>query len=189
MKKIICLYGRPASGKTTQAKRLIAEFDYSYFGMGERLRSETDSGSDLGRKIQSYVDRGTLIPDDYMIKIIEDVGRKMEKNILIFDGFPRMISQARMLEKIIQKSDLEMEAFVYLKVSTDEARRRIKSRSETSQRKDDQNIEAVQNRLDVFERESLPLLDYYRQLGKLIEIEGEMNINEVYTDLKRKLGK
>jgi adenylate kinase len=187
MKKIICLYGLPASGKTTQAEKLVKEFGYSFFGMGERLRAEINSESELGKKIKRYIDEGKLIPDEYMIQVIKNVGQEILEKGIVFDGFPRMISQAHILEDIVKELDMEISAFVCLNVSPEEALKRIKARAEISGRGDDKDAEAIKNRLDAFNKESIALLDYYRSKNHLIEIDGEMSIEEVYSTLRKNL--
>lgn len=187
MKKIICLYGLPACGKTTQAEKLVKEFGYQYFGMGERLRAEVNSKSELGQKIKSDVEGGKLISDDYMIQVIKNVGQEILAKGIVFDGFPRMISQAQMLKDIIEELNMKISAFVYLKVTPEEALRRIKARAEISKRSDDKDAEAIKNRLDIFHKESTTLLDYYRSQNCLIEIDGEMSIEEVYSTLRKSL--
>jgi len=187
MKKIICLYGLPACGKTTQAEKLVEEFGYSYFGMGERLRAEVNSKSELGQKIKSDVEGGKLISDDYMTQVIKNVGQEILEKGIVFDGFPRIISQAQMLKDITEELNMKISAFVYLKITPEEALRRIKARAEISKRSDDKDAEAIKNRLDIFHKESIILLDYYRSQNCLIEIDGEMSIEEVYSTLKKSL--
>jgi len=187
MKKIICLYGLPACGKTTQAEKLVEEFGYSYFGMGERLRAEVNSKSELGKKIKSYVEGGTLIPDECMIQVIKNVGQEILEKGIVFDGFPRMISQAQMLKDIVKELNMKISAFIYLKVTPEEALKRIKARAETGGRGDDKDAEAIKNRLAAFNKESITLLDYYRSQNCLIEIDGEMSIEEVYSALRKSL--
>ncbi len=187
MKKIICLYGLPACGKTTQASKLIEDYGYSYFGMGERLRAEVASDSNLGKKIKSYVEGGTLIPDDCMIEVIKNVGAEIKEKGVVFDGFPRMISQAYMLEDIIKEIDMKVDAFICLNVSPEEALRRIEDRAKINNRHDDKDANAIKNRMDVFKQESIVLMDYYRSQNKLVEINGEMSIENVYTKIKEEL--
>jgi len=189
MGKIICLYGLPACGKTTQAVKINNEFNLIQFGMGDRLREEIASGSELGQKIKSYVDAGTLISDDLMKQVIENVGESIKDKGIIFDGFPRMISQAKMLEEICQNIDKEIDYFFYLKVSHDEALKRLTERAKITGRSDDLNPEAVKSRMSVFDTESKILLKYYQKNGKLIEIDGEMSIEDVYNEIKKYLEK
>jgi adenylate kinase len=187
MKKIICLYGLPACGKTTQAEKLTTEYGYSYFGMGERLRAEVASGSKLGERIKNYLTEGTLIPDDCMIEVIKNVGMEIKEKGIVFDGFPRMISQAYMMEEIIKEIDMKVDAFICLNVSPEEALRRIEDRAKINERHDDKDANAIKNRMDVFKQESTILMDYYRQQNKLVEINGEMSIEDVYTKIKEEL--
>ena len=187
MKKIISLYGLPACGKTTQAEKLVKEFSFSYFGMGERLRAEVESRSKIGNEIKKYVEGGKLIPDKYMVQIIQNLDQEILEKGIIFDGFPRIISQAQMLKDIIEKLNMTMTAFVYLKITAQEALRRIKARSKIGERIDDKDTNAIKNRLAAFNKESIVLLDYYRSQNCLIEIDGEMSIEEVYNALKKSL--
>lgn len=187
MKKIISIYGLPACGKTTQAEKIAQEFGLIQFGMGDRLRSEIESGSELGQKIKNYVDQGTLITDELMAEVIKHVGSGLKEKGIIFDGFPRMISQAKMLDEITSELDLQVDAFFYLKISPEEALKRIAQRSQTGNRADDKDASAVKNRMGIFNQESTILMDYYRQQNKLVEINGEMSIEEVYTEIKKEL--
>lgn len=187
MGKIICLYGLAACGKTTQAELIKNEFGFIQFGMGDRLREEIASGSNLGQKIKTFVDAGTLITDDLMGEVIKNIGSEIKENGIIFDGFPRMISQAKMLEEIGAELGEEIHKFFYLKISPKEALRRIAARAELTGRTDDKDKDAIKNRFGVFERESKILLDYYGQNEKLVEINGELRIEEVYNEIKKNL--
>ncbi len=183
MKKIISLYGRAAAGKTTQANLLHEKYGFYQFGMGERLRAEIESGSELGEKMRPYVEAGTLIPNELMEKTLGNVFVETKDDGLMFDGFPRMIDQAKMMEDALEASSSELDFMFYLKVSTEEAVRRIQARAELTGREDDKNPEVVKMRLAVFDQESTAVLDYYRQNGKLIEIDGEKSIEEIFEEI------
>lgn len=187
MGKIICLYGLAACGKTTQAEKINAEFNLFQFGMGDRLREEIASGSELGQEIKKYVDSGTLISDELMGKVISSVGETIKEKGIIFDGFPRIISQAQMLEEISAGLGQEVDKFFYLKIKPETALARIAARAELTGRADDKDADAVRNRLGVFEKESSALIDFYRNKGILVEIDGEMSIDEVYEEIKKSL--
>lgn len=180
MKKIISLYGLPACGKTTQAEKIAKNFGLFQFGMGDRLRAEIQSGSELGQKIKGIVDKGILIPDEDMIQVVSNCDQQAKETGIVFDGFPRMINQAKMLDEILAKSGLTVNKFFYLKISQEEAVRRINERSAITGRVDDKDLDAVKNRIGIFNEQSAILIDYYRQQGKMIEIDGEQSINEVY---------
>ncbi len=187
MGKIICLYGLAACGKTTQAEKLSKELGFWQFGMGDRLRAEIQSGSELGQKVKTYVDQGILITDELMAEVIKNVGDKAKAQGIIFDGFPRMISQAKMLDQVMQEMDIELAGFFYLKISTELAVQRITARAEIENRPDDKDPAVVKNRLDVFAQESVPLLEYYRQKNKLVELDGNKSIEEVFAEIKKHL--
>jgi len=187
MVKIISLYGLPACGKTTQAEKLVKEFNLVQFGMGDRLRAEIASGSDLGERVKNDVASGRLISDELMAKVIEHVGEEIKTKGIVFDGFPRMISQAQMLDDITTELDLKVTAFIYLKISPEEALRRIEARAQLGDRADDKDASAIKNRMSVFQQESTILMDYYKSQNKLIEIDGEMSIEEVYAEIKKHL--
>ena len=187
MAKIICLYGLPACGKTTQAEKLVKEFNLIQFGMGDRLRAEIESGSDLGQKVKSDVDQGRLISDELMAEVIKHVGKDIKTEGIIFDGFPRLVSQAQMLNKIAAELDLAVTTFFHLKISPAEALRRIEARAQNGHRADDKDTRAIKNRMGVFRQESASLMDYYQTRNKLIEIDGEKSIEEVYTEIKKYL--
>ncbi|MFA4942099.1 MAG: nucleoside monophosphate kinase [Patescibacteria group bacterium] len=189
MGKIICLYGLPACGKTTQADKLVKEFGLVQFGMGDRLRAEIESGSDLGQRVKSDVAQGLLINDQLMSEVIKHVGKDIKEKGIMFDGFPRLISQAKMLDEIAAELSVTVNAFIYLKISLEEALRRIEARSQTGNRADDKDASAIKNRMGVFNQESTILMDYYRAQNKLIEIDGEMSIEDVYTEIKKHLEK
>jgi len=187
MVKIISLYGLPACGKTTQAEKLVKEFNLVQFGMGDRLRAEIASGSDLGQRVKSDVASGLLISDELMAEVIEHVGEEIKVKGIVFDGFPRMISQAKMLDEITKGLNLEVTAFIYLKISPEEALRRIEARAQLGDRADDKDAAAIKNRMGVFQQESTILMDYYKSQNKLITIDGEMSIEEVYAEIKKHL--
>jgi adenylate kinase len=122
-----------------------------------------------------------------MAEVIKKVSDEAKTKGIIFDGFPRMMSQATMLEEVGAEMGMEVEKFIYLKVGVDEVISRISKRSETGGRADDKDPAVVQNRLDVFAKESVPLLEYYKNNGKLVEVDGEMSIEDAFAEIKKHL--
>ena len=180
MKKIICLYGPPGAGKTTQADLLVSQYGFTKFGMGERLRAEIASGSLLGKNIKPHVDKGVLIPDEYMAQIVKEAEKMSGEAGLIFDGFPRIVSQALMLDTIVASIDLKINSFIYLQLSPEKSLSRIKERYLIdSSRQDDIDEEAIKNRFAVFEKESISLLDFYKQRKLLSKIDGSLSIEDI----------
>lgn len=187
MKKIVTFYGQPGCGKSTQAQILAEKYGFFKFGMGERLRQEAESGSELGKKIAPYLSAGTLIPDDLMIEIIKNISQKSGPQGIIFDGFPRIVSQAKILANLAADLGWEIGNFFYLRLKPEQALQRITTRAKMSGRQDDISPEAINNRFAVFERESEPLLDYYRAAGKLIEIDASLDIEGIQAEIKKNL--
>lgn len=183
MHKIISLYGLPACGKTTQAEKLAEKFGLYQFGMGDKIRAEIQAGTELGKKIKAMNDAGVLIPDESMIEIIKNCGAQAKETGMVFDGFPRIISQADMLDKILAKDGLKIDKFFYMKISQEEAISRINKRALITGRSDDKDLDIVNNRIGVFKEQSTALIGYYEKQGKLIEIDGEKNIEEVFLEI------
>ncbi len=189
MKKIICLYGPPGAGKTTQAQILVEKYGFSFFGMGQRLRAEVESGSELGLAMKPYLDAGTLIPDEYMEKIIVEAEKMSSETGLIFDGFPRIISQANMLDGVLKSLNLELSAFIFLDLDQEEALARISSRAAASEikRSDDTDKSAVSNRFSVFAKESISLAKFYEDRNLLHKIDGAKSIDTIHLELVKLL--
>jgi adenylate kinase len=157
--------------------------------MGNKIRAEIESGSELGQKIKVMNDAGTLVPDELMIQIIKNCGEQAKETGMVFDGFPRMVPQAIMLDEILGKVETKIDKFFYLRVSQEEAIKRLNARAELTGRADDKDIEVVKNRLGVFQEQSTALINYYREQGKLVEVDGEKSIEEVYKEICENLNK
>jgi adenylate kinase len=187
MHKIISLYGLPACGKTTQAELLNKKYGFYQFGMGDKIRAEIQSGSELGQKIKIMNDAGTLVPDELMIEIIKNCGDQAKETGIVFDGFPRVAGQAMMLDEILAKAGTKIDKFFYLKISRAEAVRRIKARAEATGRADDKDLDVINNRIGVFNEQSEKLIEYYCRQKKLAEINGEKSIEEVFMAIRAEL--
>ncbi|MFZ4631630.1 MAG: adenylate kinase family protein [Patescibacteria group bacterium] len=187
MKKIISLYGLAAAGKTTQADLLCEKYGFRQFGMGETLRAEIESGSELGQEIKKSVDAGVLIPDDLMKQVLKKIDAGIKETGLVFDGFPRMIPQAKMLDQIMSETAVEFDLFILLNISYEEAQKRISDRAEVGGRADDKDPKVVNSRLDVFRKESSELIAYYKEKGKFVEIDGTLSIPEVFAEIEKHL--
>lgn len=184
MKKIICLYGPPGAGKTTQADLLVEKYGFSKFGMGERLRAEIVSGSKLGLKIKPYVDQGILIPDKYMSQIIIEAEKMSTEVGLIFDGFPRIVSQAHMLNEVMESLNLKVSAFIKLNLPVEAALLRIKARAKiNNDRADDTDKIAIKNRFSVFAKESVALTQFYQDRQLLFSLNGANSIDEIHAQI------
>ncbi len=198
--------GPPGAGKGTQVKMLSKMLNIPSMSMGDVLRAEVASGSELGRLAKSYMERGELVPDDVVIRIVEKWLREGNaKRGFILDGFPRNLRQARELDEILRREGAELTAAIYLDVPEDEIVKRLSGRlscrrcgtvyhmqfnppkedlkcdacgGDLYQREDDRE-EVVRQRFRVYVESTRPVLDYYRSTGKLLVIDGLGAIDDV----------
>ncbi len=175
----LILFGPPAAGKGTQAKRLVEEKGMVQLSTGDMLRAAIASGSELGQKCQAIMARGDLVSDEIVIALIEDRLTEAEAaGGAIFDGFPRTVAQAEALDAMLAKRGAKIDAVVRLKVDDAALTDRISKRFAEQARPDD-NPETFKVRLEAYNRNTAPLLPYYQAQGKLTEADGMGSIDSV----------
>ncbi len=183
----LILFGPPAAGKGTQAKRLVAERGMVQFSTGDMLRAAKASGSELGREVAHIMDKGHLVSDDIVIRLIEErLDEKDGKGGAIFDGFPRTVAQAEALDRLLASRGQKIDSVIRLVVDEDALLARIGRRWEAEQRPDD-DPEAFKVRLEAYLRQTRPLIPYYERHGCLTEIDGEMSVEAVASEIDRTL--
>ena len=174
------LVGPPAAGKGTQAGRLVDRFGGVHIATGEILRSNADRGTELGRTASRYMDRGELVPDDVMIDmVLERLGEGDCAGGFVLDGFPRTVPQAEALGKRLEELGRPLDAVVSLQVGEDELRDRLAGRAEEQDRAEDDDEDAIRRRLELFDRETEPLLDFYDGRGLLAVVDAKGDMDEV----------
>jgi len=175
----LILFGPPAAGKGTQAKKLVGERGFIQLSTGDMLRAARSSGSELGRRVAAIMDSGSLVSDEVVISLIEE---QLEKNPkvagFIFDGFPRTIPQAKALDESLARSGQKVDVVIRLKVDEQALIDRITRRFETEGRADD-NPEAFKKRLVAYNSQTAPLVEVYSGQGKLREIDGMADVETV----------
>jgi adenylate kinase len=206
----IVLLGAPGSGKGTQAKKLMAEKNIPQISTGDMLRAAVAAGSRFGQQAKAIIDAGNLVSDDIMLGIIsERLSEPDAQDGFILDGFPRTEQQGLDLADLLDQLDKPLNAAVLMDVDFDVLIKRLTGRrtcslsgkllniyfssqeeldectsagGELVQREDD-NVETIKNRLDIYRARTEPLIDYYRKRGKLKTVDADGSIDEVYVRL------
>ncbi len=205
--------GGPGSGKGTQAKKLVEKFGLAHISTGDLLRKAIKEETKLGLTAKKYVDSGELVPDDVILGMIKEELTR-ERRGFIFDGFPRTLAQANGLEKILGEMSLDIDYVVNLQVADDLIIERLGARrlckgcgfeynlktrppqaggkcdqcgGELFRRSDD-NDEVIKNRLSVYREKTKPIEEFYRVRGKLVEIDGSLDFDEVFEAITKSVG-
>jgi adenylate kinase len=174
------LIAPPGAGKGTQAERICAHFEITHISTGDIFRSEVSRGTDLGRIVRGYLDRGDLVPDDIVGQLVHDavVVAMRETGGFLLDGFPRTLPQAEAAHSLATELGLTAHAVLPFDVPRHVLLERLMSRAGVEGRADD-NEATIRHRLEVYDRETAPLLDYYERLGILVRIDADRPVDEV----------
>lgn len=209
------LLGPPGAGKGTQAVRLVEKYEIPHISTGDIFRKSIKEGTELGKKAQEYMNAGALVPDELVVDLVKDRLQQDDcKNGFLLDGFPRTIFQAEKLDEFLSESNLKMDIVINLKVEKEALIKRLTGRrvckdcgasyhivnippkkegvcdicgGELIQRKDD-NIETVENRINVYEEQTAPLIGYYKEAGSLVDFDGEASLDEVFDAIVQAIG-
>lgn len=175
----LILFGPPAAGKGTQAKRLVETRGLIQLSTGDMLRAAIASGSALGQKVEGIMRRGELVTDEIVIGLIEDRLPETEAaGGAIFDGFPRTLAQAEALDRMLAGRGAKIDLVIRLKVDEDAIKARIAGRFAESGRPDDNPV-AFEQRLVAYNRDTAPLLPYYQGQEKLVNVDGMASVDAV----------
>lgn len=180
----LILFGPPGSGKGTQAENLIEKYGLLHISTGDLFRSEIGKKTPLGIKAQEYMSRGELVPDEITIGMLQNkVNANPDVSGIIFDGFPRTISQARALDEFLSYRGTTVTILIALDVPDDELVKRILLRGKTSGRNDDNDETIIRNRIKVYEEETAPIFNYYAEYGKSIKVRGVGSVDSIFENI------
>lgn len=176
----IVLFGKPGSGKGTQANFIKSLYNLIHISTGDVFRYNISNNTDLGKMAKLYMDKGDLVPDHLTIKMLEnEVNKNLNANGFIFDGFPRTKNQAQILDKFLKNKNLVISMTIALEVDDEVLIKRLIERGKESGRVDDQDKAKIQNRFVEYNNKTSVLLDYYSKQGKFHSVDGLGNINEI----------
>ena len=176
----LILFGKPGSGKGTQAEFVKQKYDLVHISTGDVFRFNISKNTELGELAKSYMDKGDLVPDKVTIKMLEaEVEKFPNANGFIFDGFPRTSTQAQILDDFLNSKNMIISMTIALEVDENLLIDRLINRGKDSGRTDDQDKSKIQNRFDEYNKKTAPLIDYYKSQNKFFEIDGIGEINDI----------
>jgi len=182
----IVLFGPPGAGKGTQSENIIAKYGLTHLSTGDLFRKHLGEGTDLGKLAKGYMDQGHLVPDEVVIKMVEDkISSTLETKGFIFDGFPRTTAQASALDVMLSGLSMKISGMIALDVPHDLLKERIKERGKTSGRADDQDEDKINTRIKVYLAETLPVAEYYEKQGKFQKINGVGKIDDIFSQISK----
>lgn len=177
----IVLFGPPGSGKGTQAAKLVERYGLIHLSTGDIFRANIKGETELGKLAKSYMDKGQLVPDEVTIGMLEsEADKHASPKGFIFDGFPRTIFQAESLEKYLAGRNTSISMMLSLEVDEEELKKRLLLRGKDSGRADDQNPEIIQNRINVYHRDTAPAKEFYSAQNKYRGINGVGAIEDIF---------
>lgn len=181
----LVLFGPPGAGKGTQALLLAQTFNLFHLSTGDLLRQEIAAKTDLGRIAAELISKGELVPDYIVTSMIEERLKKPKTTVgFIFDGFPRTVPQAQALDKLLLKHHSKVSVMLCLVVDKEELISRLLKRGLTSGRCDDLEAATIENRINVYNEKTAPIISYYESQGKYYPIQGVGTIEEIAENLK-----
>ena len=176
----LILFGKPGSGKGTQAEFVKRKYDLVHISTGDLFRNNISNNTDLGLLAKSYMEKGDLVPDEVTIKMLEEeVNKHLNANGFIFDGFPRTTIQAEILDQFLSTLKLSISMTIALEVDENLLIDRLINRGKDSGRADDQDRSKIQNRFEEYNNKTYPLINYYKNQNKFFEVNGVGDINEI----------
>uniref|UniRef100_A0A0E0DVN3 UMP-CMP kinase n=1 Tax=Oryza meridionalis TaxID=40149 RepID=A0A0E0DVN3_9ORYZ len=175
---IVFVIGGPGSGKGTQCAKIVKQFGFTHLSAGDLLREEAKYDTEQGTMIKNLMNEGKLVSSDLIVKLLFKAMRESGNDKFLVDGFPRNEENRHAYENIIH---IEPEFLLFIDCSKEEMERRILNRN---QGRDDDNIDTIRRRFDVFQQQTLPVIQYYEKRGELRKVDGNRQVDEVFEDVK-----
>jgi len=179
----LIIFGPPGAGKGTQSNFIVQKFQLHQLSTGELLRKEIKDKTTLGKQIASIINSGNLVSDNIVSDLIENyISDKIYKSRLIFDGYPRNLTQVKNLDNLLKKYDQKINIVLKLSVSLETIKKRISERKTLEQRADDSEQIAIK-RYKMYEKNIEPVIEFYKQSNLLTVVNGEKTITEISDEI------
>ncbi|PIQ47144.1 MAG: adenylate kinase [Cytophagales bacterium CG12_big_fil_rev_8_21_14_0_65_40_12] len=180
----IVLFGPPGAGKGTQSEKIIAKYGLKHISTGDLFRKHLGEGTDLGKKAQSFMDNGKLVPDEVVIGMVDETINEFKTAPgFIFDGFPRTVAQAEALDALLAKHETSIACMIMLNVPEEELKKRLLERGKTSGRADDQNEEKINVRIQEYLNKTVPVAEFYTHQNKICKVNGVGSIEGIFDQI------
>lgn len=176
----LVLFGPPGAGKGTQSQQIIEHYGLIHLSTGDIFRSNIGEKTELGKLAKSYIDKGQLVPDEVTIDMVKsEVEKHSNPKGFIFDGFPRTQVQAKALDAYMEEKKTTIAAMIALNVPEDELKQRLQERAQDSGRTDDADPQVIEQRIEVYRKETAPVKSFYQEQDKFHEVDGMGSIASI----------
>lgn len=177
----VVLFGPPGSGKGTQAVKMAEKYELLHISTGDLFRNAIKNETEMGLQAKAFIDKGNLVPDEVTIGMMNAViDENPNVKGIIFDGFPRTVTQAEALDKNLNARNIPVSRMIALDVSDEELVKRLLNRGKDSGRADDKDENIIKNRISVYNEQTLPVAGFYKAQDKLKHIKGEGSIDDIF---------
>lgn len=185
----IALFGPPGAGKGTQAKKIIEKYNLVHLSTGDMIRKEIAEGTELGKMAAQIINNGQLLSDEFVVRLLaSNMTEKKGIKGFLFDGFPRTVAQAEILDKILHEAGTPLKGLIYIEVPFDELKRRMLERAKVEGRPDDTE-EVIEKRFREYHDKTLPVGDYYRKQQLCYDVKGDGTMDDVFHSISAILEK
>lgn len=187
--KYFILFGPPGAGKGTQASLMVEKYSLLHISTGDLLRKEIENGTELGRQAKTLIDQGNLVPDEIVEGMIDSqIDAHPHVKGFIFDGFPRTVAQAEVLERMLAKRGHQLTGVISIIIDDEMVKQRIKFRATQENRVDDTKDEIIATRIKNYHSKTEPLIDFYKKRDKYFEVNGAGAIKEIFERICKLIG-
>ena len=177
----IVIFGPPGSGKGTQSEKILKKYKLIHLSTGDILRNAIAKETPLGIMAKKYMDKGELVPDKDVIQmVINKLDKNTEANGYIFDGFPRTQNQAKFLKNLLKERNTKINVMVTLDVNHDELVKRLLNRSKEMNRSDDKNVSIIENRINIYNKQTAPIIEFYKKENKYQSVDGMGTVDKIF---------